>query len=101
MIAHESDKEWNKIAPLRVLSVDIECQGRKGYFPEADKDPVIQIANVVSIYGQSHPFTQVGPTLSRNANNVGIDYLIIFFEGRVYFKRMPTYCGCACYLMRY
>jgi DNA polymerase delta subunit 1 len=55
VIARQSEGEWNKIAPLRVLSFDIECQGRKGYFPEADKDPVIQIANVVSIYGQAEP----------------------------------------------
>jgi len=33
------------VAPLRILSFDIECQGRKGYFPEAEHDPVIQIAN--------------------------------------------------------
>jgi len=55
IISRESVGEWNKIAPLRVLSFDIECQGRKGYFPEAEKDPVIQIANVVSVYGQKEP----------------------------------------------
>jgi DNA polymerase delta subunit 1 len=55
VIARQSEGEWNKIAPLRVLSFDIECQGRKGYFPEAERDPVIQIANVVSIYGQAEP----------------------------------------------
>jgi DNA polymerase delta subunit 1 len=56
----KSEGEWNKIAPLRVLSVDIECQGRKGHFPEADKDPVIQIANVLSVYGQGKtPIVQV------------------------------------------
>lgn len=40
------------------MSVDIECQGRKGHFPEAEKDPVIQIANVVSVYGQQKPIVQ-------------------------------------------
>ena len=40
-----------KIAPLRVLSFDIECAGRPGVFPEASIDPVIQIANVVTTYG--------------------------------------------------
>ena len=44
--------EWSKIAPLRVLSMDIECQGRKGHFPEASRDPVIQIANVLTTYGR-------------------------------------------------
>lgn len=60
IIPRKSEGEWNKIAPLRVLSVDIECQGRKGHFPEADKDPVIQIANIVSVYGQGKaPIVQV------------------------------------------
>ena len=31
----------------RILSFDIECAGRKGVFPEPEKDPVIQIANMV------------------------------------------------------
>jgi hypothetical protein len=34
--------EFSDIAPLRVLSVDIECQGRKGCFPDAKMDSVIQ-----------------------------------------------------------
>ena len=60
IIPRKSEGEWNKIAPLRVLSLDIECQGRKGHFPEADKDPVIQIANVLSVYGQGKtPIVQV------------------------------------------
>jgi DNA polymerase delta subunit 1 len=46
------------MAPLRVLSFDIECQGRKGHFPEPDKDPVIQIANVLTEYGQKNPVVQ-------------------------------------------
>ena len=41
------------MAPLRILSFDIECQGRKGYFPEAEHDPVIQIANSLSVYGEN------------------------------------------------
>ena len=51
----KAEGEWNKIAPLRVLSIDIECQGRQGHFPEAEKDPVIQIANTVTIYGEHQP----------------------------------------------
>lgn len=46
------------MAPLRILSFDIECQGRKGYFPEAEHDPVIQIANTVSVYGDDKPVVQ-------------------------------------------
>jgi DNA polymerase delta subunit 1 len=50
------DGEWAKMAPLRILSFDIECAGRKGIFPEPNVDPVIQIANVVTRYGESKPF---------------------------------------------
>jgi len=55
VIPRESVGEWSKIAKLRILSLDIECQGRKGHFPEAEKDPVIQIANVVKVYGDEKP----------------------------------------------
>lgn len=56
LIAHKPDGEWAKMAPLRILSFDIECAGRKGIFPEANHDPVIQIANVVTKYGDKKPF---------------------------------------------
>ena len=56
LVAHSNDGEWLKMAPLRILSFDIECAGRKGVFPEANQDPVIQIANVVTRYGESKPF---------------------------------------------
>ncbi|KAF4119645.1 DNA polymerase delta subunit 1 [Geosmithia morbida] len=58
LIAHEPKGEWLKMAPLRILSFDIECCGRKGIFPEADQDPVIQIANVVTRYGEKKPFVR-------------------------------------------
>ncbi|ETN42155.1 uncharacterized protein HMPREF1541_04096 [Cyphellophora europaea CBS 101466] len=56
LVALGHDGEWAKMAPLRILSFDIECAGRKGIFPEANVDPVIQIANVVTKYGDSKPF---------------------------------------------
>lgn len=56
LVAHGHDGEWAKMAPLRILSFDIECAGRKGVFPEPNVDPVIQIANVVTRYGESKPF---------------------------------------------
>ncbi|KAJ2688017.1 DNA-directed DNA polymerase delta, partial [Coemansia spiralis] len=56
LIAHEPVGEWSKVAPLRILSLDIECAGRPGVFPEAKIDPVIQIANVVTVQGQKQPF---------------------------------------------
>ncbi|KAK6581599.1 hypothetical protein PZA11_006290 [Diplocarpon coronariae] len=58
LIAHKPDGEWAKMAPLRILSFDIECAGRKGIFPEANHDPVIQIANVVTRYGEKKPFVR-------------------------------------------
>ena len=50
-ISHAPDGDWSKIAPLRILSFDIECAGRKGIFPEPQMDPIIQIANMVTRQG--------------------------------------------------
>ena len=58
IVPRKPEGDWNKIAPLRILSLDIECQGRKGHFPEAEKDPVIQIANTLTVYGESKPTVQ-------------------------------------------
>ena len=58
LIAHSNDGEWAKMAPLRILSFDIECAGRKGVFPEAHMDPVIQIANFVTRYGEEKAFVR-------------------------------------------
>jgi hypothetical protein len=55
LVSHPSEGEWARMAPFRILSVDIECQGRKGHFPEPDKDPVIQIASLVTEFGQKQP----------------------------------------------
>jgi DNA polymerase delta subunit 1 len=55
-ISHAPEGDWQKIAPLRVLSFDIECAGRKGIFPEAQVDPVIQIANMVTRQGTGSTF---------------------------------------------
>jgi DNA polymerase delta subunit 1 len=46
---------YSSLAPLRVLSFDIECQGRRGHFPDALHDPVIQIANTVTLQGSDTP----------------------------------------------
>lgn len=55
-ISHAPEGDWSDVAPFRILSFDIECAGRKGIFPEADKDPVIQIANMVIKQGDAEPF---------------------------------------------
>ena len=31
VISHKTEGEWMKIAPLRILSFDIECMGRKDH----------------------------------------------------------------------
>lgn len=56
IVSHSPEGEWSKVAPFRILSFDIECAGRKGVFPEPDKDPVIQIANMVVRQGEHAPF---------------------------------------------
>lgn len=58
LTTHASEGEWLKMAPLRILSFDIECAGRKGVFPEAQHDSVIQIANVILKLGDQRPFVR-------------------------------------------
>ena len=55
LVSHPPEGEWAKMAPFRILSVDIECQGRRGHFPEPELDPVIQIASLVTDFGQKQP----------------------------------------------
>ena len=55
IVHHECVGEYSDIAPMRTLSFDIECQGRKGHFPDALFDPVIQIASTVTLQGSNTP----------------------------------------------
>ncbi|ODV77775.1 uncharacterized protein CANTADRAFT_26837 [Suhomyces tanzawaensis NRRL Y-17324] len=71
LISHPSEGEWLKMAPLRILSFDIECAGRKGIFPEAEHDPVIQIANVVLKLGDSRPFVRNVFTVNTCSSIIG------------------------------
>lgn len=71
IVSHAPEGEWSKVAPFRILSFDIECAGRKGIFPEADKDPVIQIANMVIRQGDHDPFIRNVFTLNTCAPVVG------------------------------
>lgn len=75
LVAHPSDGQWLKVAPLRILSFDIECAGRKGIFPDANIDPVIQIANVVSRQGDARPFVRNVFTLDTCSQIVGTQIL--------------------------
>lgn len=45
--------EWQHIAPVYILSFDIECAGRRGIFPTPTMDPVIQIGCVLHRHQQS------------------------------------------------
>lgn len=65
--------EWSRIAPLRILSIDIECAGRKGHFPEPQQDPVIQIASMVTVLGESKPRVKNIMTLGSCAAIVGAE----------------------------
>ena len=74
-ISHAPEGEWADVAPFRILSYDIECAGRKGIFPEPDKDPVIQIANMVIRQGDKEPFIRNVFTLDTCAPIVGSDVI--------------------------
>jgi DNA polymerase delta subunit 1 len=56
-----------------VLSFDIECAGRKGHFPEPSQDPVIQIASLVTVLGESAPRVKNVMTLGTCASIVGAE----------------------------
>uniref|UniRef100_A0A3Q2LNK9 DNA polymerase n=1 Tax=Equus caballus TaxID=9796 RepID=A0A3Q2LNK9_HORSE len=63
VISHAPEGQWQRIAPLRVLSFDIECAGRKGIFPEPERDPVIQICSLGLRWGEPEPFLRLALTL--------------------------------------
>ncbi|KAJ2382820.1 DNA-directed DNA polymerase delta, partial [Coemansia sp. RSA 2611] len=86
IVAHEPVGEWSKVAPLRILSLDIECAGRPGVFPEAKVDPVIQIANVVTIQGQKLPFIRNVFTLDTCAPIPGVHVLSFQNEAEMLLK---------------
>uniref|UniRef100_A0A674HNA3 DNA polymerase n=1 Tax=Taeniopygia guttata TaxID=59729 RepID=A0A674HNA3_TAEGU len=60
---HPPEGAWLGLPPLRLLSLDIECAGRKGVFPEPQQDPVIAIAAVALRQGAREPFLRVVFTL--------------------------------------
>lgn len=44
---------YDETAPVRILSFDIECEGRRGYFPDPKMDKVIQICNYMRVQGET------------------------------------------------
>jgi hypothetical protein len=141
---------WAKLAPFRILSVDIECAGRKvhclsfllcgtlnswrrtidpgrtsnnasnhvimyvaslpgsesenagrcavsrmvvlqGHFPDAKQDPVIQVASMVTVQGESSPIVRNVMTLHSCAHIVGAE--VMSFESE---RELLLVCPLAC-----
>ncbi|GLB41714.1 putative DNA polymerase [Lyophyllum shimeji] len=82
-ISHSPEGNWSKIAPLRILSFDIECAGRKGIFPEPQTDPVIQIANMVTRQGEQQPFIRNIFALNTCSHIVGSQVLSFDDEAKL------------------
>ncbi|XP_033928295.1 DNA polymerase delta catalytic subunit [Melopsittacus undulatus] len=61
---HPPEGQWMGLPPLRILSVDIECEGRKGIFPEPEQDAVIQVGCAVQRQGDPEPFLRLVLVLS-------------------------------------
>lgn len=85
-IAHQPEGEWSKVAPIRILSFDIECAGRKGVFPEPSHDPVIQIASMVIRQGEKEPYLRNVFTLNTCAPIVGSQVLSFQSESEMLSK---------------
>lgn len=85
-ITHPPEGEWSKVAPIRILSFDIECAGRKGVFPEPDHDPVIQIASMVIRQGEKEPYLRNVFTLNTCAPIVGSQVLSFQSESEMLAK---------------
>lgn len=86
LLSHKPEGKYLSMAPLRVLSFDIECAGRKGIFPEPDQDSVIQIANVVSKVGDSIPFVRNVFTVKSCSPIVGSEVFSSEEEGDMLMK---------------
>jgi DNA polymerase delta subunit 1 len=71
--SHACEGEFSRLGPVRVLSFDIECCGRKGHFPEPEHDPVIQIANIVTVQGICKPIVRNVFVLNGCSPIVGAD----------------------------
>lgn len=94
VVSHASTGVYNSIAPLRVLSFDIECQGRKGVFPEAQIDPVIQIANTVTLQGCDRPLIRNVFTLNTCLPIVGAQVICSETEEEMLMKWKTFVCAC-------
>jgi DNA polymerase delta subunit 1 len=94
MTVHPCSGIWSSIAPLRILSYDIECQGRKGHFPDALYDPVIQIANIVSLQGCDVPIIRNVFTLNTCLPIVGSQVICSVTEEEMLMKWRAFVVAC-------
>ncbi|MCO5575689.1 hypothetical protein L7F22_029493 [Adiantum nelumboides] len=83
LISHSPVGQYSKMAPFRILSFDIECAGRKGHFPEPEHDPVIQIANLLTVQGEDWPKVRNVMTLKSCSPIVGVDVMSFDTEREV------------------
>ena len=94
LVVHPCEGQWSGIAPLRVLSFDIECMGRKGHFPEASQDPVIQIANTVTLQGSDHPIIRNVFTLNTCLPIVGAQVITSSTEDEMLLRWRSFVAAC-------
>lgn len=80
MVYISTDK-LETLAPFRILSFNIECAGRKGYFPEPNHDLFIQIANLLTLQREDRPFVRSVMTLTFCSQIVDVD-VMSFDNGR-------------------
>jgi DNA polymerase delta subunit 1 len=73
VISHPPEGKYSKIAPIRILSMDIECAAKNGRFPKADLDPIIQIANYCTEFGSKEPVVCKLFSLKECAPIAGVD----------------------------
>ncbi|RUP49873.1 DNA polymerase family B-domain-containing protein [Jimgerdemannia flammicorona] len=59
LISHDFSDQWSRTAPVTILSFDIECTAQPGKFPVAQLDPVIQIACVILVHGETEPCANI------------------------------------------
>lgn len=94
LVHHDAEGPWSSIAPMRILSFDIECQGRKGHFPEAEIDPVIQIASTVTLQGSDHPLIRNVFTLNTCLPIVGAQVISSATEEEMLLKWKDFVVAC-------
>jgi DNA polymerase delta subunit 1 len=90
LIVHAPEGEWSYIAPLRVLSYDIECNNDGETFPTPDKNEVIQIGNVCKVMGVEEPLTRTIFTLGSCAEIADAE-VCCYPEERTMFQDWQTF----------